>query len=75
MLTTGPYSDALCGVVTPRRRLEAGTYLLVVSTYGPWSGGGNAEAGVGWEVKGYSHGGKIFGWDKTIERDASDAIR
>ncbi|KAL7417396.1 hypothetical protein BDY24DRAFT_374743 [Mrakia frigida] len=61
VLTTGPYDDAVCGVVTPRKRLEKGRYLVVVSTYGPWAGGGE---GVAWGVTGWSEGGRVE-WEKV----------
>ena len=33
--TSGPYSDAVCGVAMVRVSLAAGTYVLVPSTYAP----------------------------------------
>ncbi|GBE80774.1 Calpain-like protease palB/RIM13 [Sparassis crispa] len=33
--TSGPYSDAVSGVVTPQMKLQPGTYLAVPSTYNP----------------------------------------
>ncbi|EPQ55287.1 hypothetical protein GLOTRDRAFT_41696, partial [Gloeophyllum trabeum ATCC 11539] len=35
VLTSGPYADAVCGVLTPQITLAPGTYLLVPSTYEP----------------------------------------
>jgi len=35
IVTSGPYSDAISGVVTPQVSLNPGTYLLVPSTYHP----------------------------------------
>jgi len=51
----------VCGVVTPRKRLEKGVYLVIVSTYGPWKGTGE---GVGWGVTGWSEGGRVE-WEKV----------
>jgi calpain-7 len=35
IITTGPYSDARSGVVTPPIKLQKGTYILLPSTYKP----------------------------------------
>lgn len=35
IVTSGPYSDAICGVVTPQTTLQPGTYLIVPSTFTP----------------------------------------
>jgi hypothetical protein len=35
IITSGPYSDTISGVVTPQVSLSPGTYLLVPSTYHP----------------------------------------
>lgn len=32
-MTTGPYSDAISGVVIPNSAVVAGDYILVASTY------------------------------------------
>ncbi|KAI0090683.1 hypothetical protein BDY19DRAFT_992108 [Irpex rosettiformis] len=33
--TSGPYSDSVCGVVTPQITLQSGSYFIVPSTYNP----------------------------------------
>ncbi|KAI0691496.1 hypothetical protein BC835DRAFT_1431695, partial [Cytidiella melzeri] len=33
--TSGPYADAVCGVVTPQMTLPSGSYFVVPSTYNP----------------------------------------
>ncbi|OCH90567.1 cysteine proteinase [Obba rivulosa] len=33
--TSGPYSDAVCGVVTPQITLQPGVYVVIPSTYNP----------------------------------------
>jgi calpain-7 len=35
IVTSGPYSDAVCGVAIEETKLEAGKYLIVVSTFEP----------------------------------------
>jgi calpain-7 len=35
VLSSGPYSDSIYGVSTPRKRIGAGTYILVPSTHSP----------------------------------------
>ncbi|EMD32932.1 hypothetical protein CERSUDRAFT_98944 [Gelatoporia subvermispora B] len=35
VVTSGPYSDAVSGVVTPQITLQPGTYLAIPSTYSP----------------------------------------
>jgi calpain-7 len=46
LATSGPYSDALSGVVLRNTRLEAGVYLLVLSA---WEAGSGLKSG--WEVR------------------------
>lgn len=33
LVTTGPYSDSICGVSTGKMKLDSGVYLLVPSSY------------------------------------------
>ena len=33
--TSGPYTDAVCGVATPKTAIQAGTYFVIPSTYNP----------------------------------------
>jgi len=35
VLSSGPYSDSIYGVSTPRKRIGAGTYILVPSAHSP----------------------------------------
>ena len=35
VLSSGPYSDSIYGVSTPRKRVGAGCYTLVPSTHSP----------------------------------------
>jgi len=35
VLSSGPYSDSIYGVSTPRKRIGTGTYILVPSTHSP----------------------------------------
>jgi calpain-7 len=35
VLSSGPYSDSIYGVSTARKRIGAGTYILVPSTHSP----------------------------------------
>lgn len=51
LATSGPYSDGLSGVCTGKEKLDAGVYLLVVSTWEVAMG-----QGLGWEVKVWSDG-------------------
>ncbi|KIR26024.1 calpain-like protease palB/RIM13 [Cryptococcus deuterogattii LA55] len=43
LVTTGPYSDSICGVSTGKIKLDAGVYLLVPSSY--------ERSKVGWVLK------------------------
>ncbi|KAI0821140.1 hypothetical protein BC629DRAFT_1435043 [Irpex lacteus] len=35
LATSGPYSDAICGVATPQITLQPGSYFIIPSTYNP----------------------------------------
>lgn len=39
LVTTGPYSDSICGVSTGKMKLDSGVYLLVPSSYEKSKGG------------------------------------
>ena len=49
--TSGPYSDAVCGVHVPRTKVAKGVYVLVVS---PWERG--MGLGEKWEVRVWADG-------------------
>ena len=55
--TSGPYSDAIAGVLIPQHAIAAGDYLLVPSTYAPGVEGGFQvllySTGAGVEMSGF----------------------